>query len=75
LRLSRLSESAGDTIAADNFLSAFLPLALSRSAGAEVQRPQASVVIDGIVASTFLTLLVLPSVYPWFEGADEFSEG
>ena len=46
----------------------FLPMALSSSAGAEVQRPLATVVIGGIVTSTFLTLLVLPAVYPWFAG-------
>ena len=44
----------------------FLPMALSTSAGAEVQRPLATVVIGGIVTSTFLTLLVLPAIYPWF---------
>jgi len=53
----------------------FLPLAPSRSAGADVQRPLATVVMGGIVTSTFLTLLVLPSVYPWFEAADEHAEG
>ena len=47
----------------------FLPKALSTSAGAEVQRPLATVVIGGIVTSTFLTLLVLPAVYPWFAKA------
>ncbi len=46
----------------------FLPMALSTSAGAEVQRPLATVVIGGIITSTFLTLLVLPAVYPWFAG-------
>lgn len=46
----------------------FLPMALSTSAGAEVQRPLATVVIGGIVTSTFLTLLVLPAIYPWFVG-------
>ena len=45
----------------------FLPMALSMSAGAEVQRPLATVVIGGIVTSTFLTLLVLPAIYPWFD--------
>ena len=44
----------------------FLPMALSTSAGAEVQRPLATVVIGGIVTSTFLTLLVLPAIYGWF---------
>jgi cobalt-zinc-cadmium resistance protein CzcA len=47
----------------------FLPMALSISAVAEVQRPLATVVIGGIVTSTFLTLLVLPAVYPWFAKA------
>lgn len=46
----------------------FLPMALSSSAGAEVQRPLATVVIGGLVTSTFLTLLVLPAIYRWFEG-------
>ncbi len=40
----------------------FLPMALSTSAGAEVQRPLATVVIGGLVSSTLLTLFVLPSV-------------
>ena len=41
----------------------FIPMALSTSAGAEVQRPLATVVIGGIVSSTFLTLVVLPALY------------
>ena len=41
----------------------FLPMALSSSAGAEVQRPLATVVIGGLVTATFLTLFVLPVVY------------
>ncbi len=45
----------------------FLPMAVSTSAGAEVQRPLATVVIGGLVTSTFLTLFVLPSVYEWFD--------
>ncbi len=45
----------------------FLPMALSTSAGAEVQRPLATVVIGGIISSTILTLLVLPTVYGWVE--------
>jgi cobalt-zinc-cadmium resistance protein CzcA len=44
----------------------FIPMALSTSAGAEVQRPLATVVIGGLVTSTLLTLLVLPTMYPWF---------
>jgi len=45
----------------------FLPMALSTSAGAEVQRPLATVVIGGLVTSTALTLLVLPTLYAWLE--------
>jgi cobalt-zinc-cadmium resistance protein CzcA len=44
----------------------FIPMALSTSTGAEVQRPLASVVIGGLVTSTALTLFVLPALYPWF---------
>lgn len=40
----------------------FLPMAISSGAGAEVQRPLATVVIGGLVTSTLLTLLVLPSL-------------
>jgi len=45
----------------------FIPMALSTSAGAEVQRPLATVVIGGIISSTFLTLVVLPVLYEWAE--------
>jgi cobalt-zinc-cadmium resistance protein CzcA len=41
----------------------FVPMALSTTAGAEVQRPLATVVIGGLVSATFLTLLVLPALY------------
>ena len=41
----------------------FLPMALSQTAGAEVQRPLATVVIFGLITSTFLTLFVLPALY------------
>ncbi len=44
----------------------FLPMALSTSDGAEMQRPLASVVIGGLITSTLLTSLVLPAIYPWF---------
>ena len=43
----------------------FLPMAFNVGAGAEVQRPLATVVIGGIVSSTLLTLLVLPALYRW----------
>ena len=45
----------------------FIPMALSASAGAEVQRPLATVVIGGILSSTFLTLVLLPVLYEWAE--------
>jgi cobalt-zinc-cadmium resistance protein CzcA len=41
----------------------FLPMAISTSAGAEVQRPLATVVIGGIITSTLLTLIILPILY------------
>ncbi len=44
----------------------FLPMALSTTAGAEIQRPLASVVIGGLVTSTLLTAFVVPAIYPWF---------
>ncbi len=44
----------------------FLPMALSTTAGAEIQRPLASVVIGGLITSTLLTALVIPAIYPWF---------
>jgi heavy metal efflux system protein len=45
----------------------FLPMALSNGAGAEVQRPLATVVIGGLLIATFLTLFVLPILYMLFE--------
>jgi cobalt-zinc-cadmium resistance protein CzcA len=45
----------------------FLPMALSGSSGAEVQRPLATVVIGGLLTATLLTLLVLPVLYVMFE--------
>ena len=45
----------------------FLPMAISSSAGAEVQRPLATVVIGGLLTSTLLTLFVLPILYHWVE--------
>ncbi|MBS1688688.1 MAG: CusA/CzcA family heavy metal efflux RND transporter, partial [Bacteroidetes bacterium] len=46
----------------------FLPMAVSNGAGAEVQRPLATVVIGGLLIATFLTLFVLPVLYLLFEG-------
>jgi cobalt-zinc-cadmium resistance protein CzcA len=45
----------------------FLPMALSNGAGAEVQRPLATVVMGGLISATLLTLLVLPILYVMFE--------
>ncbi len=45
----------------------FLPMALSQSSGAEVQRPLATVVIGGLITATLLTLIVLPVLYTYFE--------
>jgi len=45
----------------------FLPMALSGSSGAEVQRPLATVVIGGLISATLLTLIVLPVLYYYFE--------
>ncbi len=44
----------------------FIPMALSTSRGAEVERPLATVVIGGLITATVLTLYVLPLMYPWF---------
>lgn len=46
----------------------FVPMAVASGAGAEVQRPLATVVIGGIISSTFLTLVLLPTLYEWLEG-------
>ena len=46
----------------------FLPMALSTSPGAEVQRPLATVVIGGLITATLLTLIVLPVIYLVFKG-------
>ena len=45
----------------------FFPMAFSGSAGAEVQRPLATVVIGGLITSSILTLLLLPILYMWFD--------
>jgi cobalt-zinc-cadmium resistance protein CzcA len=44
----------------------FIPMAVATTPGAEIQRPLATVVIGGIITSTLLSTLVLPSIYPWF---------
>jgi cobalt-zinc-cadmium resistance protein CzcA len=52
----------------------FIPMAIATSAGAEVQRPLATVVIGGLVTSTLLTLLILPMLYGWFVRDEESGE-
>jgi heavy metal efflux system protein len=49
----------------------FVPMAIATGTGAEVQRPLATVVIGGILSSTFLTLIVLPVLYAWLEREGE----
>jgi cobalt-zinc-cadmium resistance protein CzcA len=48
----------------------FIPMAFSSGAGAEVQKPLATVVIGGLVTSTMLTLFVIPAVYRWFDASE-----
>jgi cobalt-zinc-cadmium resistance protein CzcA len=49
----------------------FIPMAISTSTGAEVQRPLASVVIGGLFSSTLLTLFLLPVIYEWAGSNDQ----
>jgi cobalt-zinc-cadmium resistance protein CzcA len=49
----------------------FVPMAIATGPGAEVQRPLATVVIGGIISSTFLTLVLLPTFYEWLEKRTE----
>jgi cobalt-zinc-cadmium resistance protein CzcA len=51
----------------------FLPMALSTSAGAEVQKPLATVVIGGLITATLLTLIILPVFYIFFSEKFRFS--
>ncbi len=53
----------------------FVPMAIATGAGAEVQRPLATVVIGGVITSTFLTLLVVPVLYDWIERATSKQSG
>ncbi len=52
----------------------FLPMAFSHSAGSEVQRPLATVVIGGLLTATLLTLIVLPVLYVIFNKRDDYDE-
>ncbi|MBL8826825.1 MAG: efflux RND transporter permease subunit [Planctomycetaceae bacterium] len=53
----------------------FVPMAFSTTAGAEIQRPLATVVIGGLVTSTLLTALIVPAIYPWFVSPHEHKLG
>ncbi|RPI17240.1 MAG: efflux RND transporter permease subunit [Ignavibacteriae bacterium] len=44
-----------------------IPMLYSNSAGSEIQKPLATVVVGGLISSTLLTLLLIPSMYSWFE--------
>jgi cobalt-zinc-cadmium resistance protein CzcA len=51
-----------------------LPMLLASGTGSEIQRPLATVVVGGLLTSTLLTLLIIPSVYSWFEKRDVEAE-
>ncbi|MGD9931712.1 MAG: efflux RND transporter permease subunit [Mangrovibacterium sp.] len=53
----------------------FIPMAFNSGPGSEVQRPLATVVIGGLITSTLLTLLVLPTIYLWVEKRREKQNG
>ncbi len=44
-----------------------IPMLYAGGAGSEIQKPLATVVVGGLITSTLLTLLIIPSVYSWFE--------
>jgi len=52
----------------------FFPMALATGIGAEIQRPLATVVVAGVCSSTFLTLLLLPTLYVWAHAGVEGEE-
>ena len=52
-----------------------LPMLVAGGTGSEIQRPLATVVVGGLFTSTLLTLLIIPSVYGWFEKRTAQAEG
>ncbi|MBU5613581.1 efflux RND transporter permease subunit [Geomonas azotofigens] len=48
-----------------------MPMLLATGTGSEIQKPLATVVVGGLITSTLLTLLIIPSVYGWFEKKDD----
>jgi len=51
-----------------------IPMLLAGGTGSEIQKPLATVVVGGLVTSTLLTLLIIPSVYSWFEAGKSEEE-
>ena len=51
-----------------------IPMLYATGIGSEVQRPLATVVVGGLLTSTFLTLVLLPTLYRWFEPKETESE-
>jgi cobalt-zinc-cadmium resistance protein CzcA len=51
-----------------------IPMLLASGAGSEIQKPLATVVVGGLTTSTMLTLLIIPSVYRWFESRNVEAE-
>ena len=51
-----------------------IPMLLAGGTGSEIQKPLATVVVGGLITSTLLTLLIIPSVYSWFEKRPEEAE-
>jgi cobalt-zinc-cadmium resistance protein CzcA len=47
---------------------------LAGGTGSEIQKPLATVVVGGLITSTLLTLLIIPSVYSWFEKRTDEAE-
>ena len=68
IRMGALSRPRAVLMTAAVASFGFLPMAISTTAGAEVQRPLATVVIGGLVTSTALTLLVLPALVLAWQG-------
>ncbi len=50
-----------------------IPILLSHGTGSEIQKPLATVVVGGLISSTLLTLVVLPTLYNWFVGKEKSS--
>lgn len=48
----------------------FVPMALSTGTGAEVQKPLATVVIGGLITSTLLTMIIIPTLYKMFSSSN-----